>query len=89
MEENIQLQWVFIYMRTLEKLFLFRYASRSYNWLLHLKECADVIKDITSMDRISANSTGIHSSGKGCSKCMAAHEGNFSIQKSEILLAEV
>ena len=46
-ETNVQLQWVLIYMRMLQSLMLFRYASRERNWRLHLKGYED-----TSIDRI-------------------------------------
>ena len=51
-ENNVQLQWVYIYMRMQQMHMLFRHTSRARKWRLHLKACEDLIKDITCMDRI-------------------------------------
>ena len=39
-------------MKVVERLFLFRYAVRSRNWMLHLKSTEDLIGDVISLDRI-------------------------------------
>ena len=39
-------------MKMVERLFLFRYAVRSRNWMLHLKSTEDLIGDVISLDRI-------------------------------------
>ena len=40
------------YMRMVERLLIFIHASRSRNWELHLSSTEELVRDITSMDRI-------------------------------------
>ena len=49
---NSQCQMIKTYMRMVERLLLFIHASRSRNWKLHLSTTEELMRDITSMDRI-------------------------------------
>ena len=51
-QSNIQFRSILTYMKMVERLFLFRYAVRSRNWMLHLKSTEDLIGDVISLDRI-------------------------------------
>ena len=49
---NLQYKMVSTYMRMVERLLIFIHASRSRNWELHLCSTEELVRDITSMDRI-------------------------------------
>ena len=51
-KNNVPFQLIYRYMKMVERLLLFRHATRSDDWLLHLKSTEDIIPDIISMDRI-------------------------------------
>ena len=51
-QNNKMLQFFMIYVRMVERLLIFSYATRSRNWLLHLESGKDLCKDLCSIDRI-------------------------------------
>ena len=50
-KENKMAQILFIYMRMVERLQSFAYASRNRDWLLHLESGKQLLQDYCSMDR--------------------------------------
>lgn len=50
-KKNKMSQTCFIYMRMVERLQSFVYASRNRDWLLHLKSSKQLLQDYCSMDR--------------------------------------
>ena len=55
-KNNVQFQLIYRYMKMVERILLFRHATRSDDWLLHLKSTEDIIPDITFMDGIKYRS---------------------------------
>ena len=48
---NKKFQFILIYLREVERLLTFIYATRSHDWLLHLKGGEALSQDFSSMDR--------------------------------------
>ena len=51
-KQNFQYRMVRIYMTMVERLFIFIHATRSHDWKLHLSSTEELMRDISSMDRI-------------------------------------
>ena len=46
--DDVQFRWISIYIKMVEKLFLYIYASRTRKWMLHLATCEELLPMIIS-----------------------------------------